>query len=76
MSSGPLTEDKMSLTSKSKATGLKNDVNKKQLVPNIAFGVDAYSVRVDPNVDYAFIVALVAILNEINEEKSDDDVKK
>nr|GFB50930.1 hypothetical protein [Tanacetum cinerariifolium] len=31
---------------------------------------------VDPNVDYAFIVALVAILNEINEEKCDDDVKK
>ncbi|GKD78467.1 hypothetical protein Tco_1341088 [Tanacetum coccineum] len=62
MSSWPPTEDKMSLTSKSKATGLKNAVlfslervNKKQSVPNIAFRVDAYSVRVDPNVDYAFV---------------------
>ncbi|GJZ96999.1 replication factor C subunit 1, partial [Tanacetum coccineum] len=70
MSSWPPTEDKMSLT-------LKSKVHKKQSVLNIAFGVDhAYSVRVDPNVDYGFIVALVAILNEINEEKCDDDVKK
>ncbi|GJV30859.1 LURP1-like domain-containing protein [Tanacetum coccineum] len=58
------------------STNIIAEVNKKQSVPNIAFGVDAYSVRVDPNVDYAFIVALVAILNEINEEKCDDDVKK
>ncbi|GKC27056.1 hypothetical protein Tco_1034350 [Tanacetum coccineum] len=48
MSSWPPTEDKMSLT-------LKSKVHKKQSVPNIAFRVDAYSVRVDPNVDYAFV---------------------
>ncbi|GKC96615.1 LURP1-like domain-containing protein, partial [Tanacetum coccineum] len=59
------------------STNIIAEVHKKQSVLSIAFGVDhAYSVRVDPNVEYAFIVALVAILNEINEEKCDDDVKK
>nr|XP_043638510.1 protein LURP-one-related 15-like [Erigeron canadensis] len=51
------------------------EMSKKLNVQNIAFGVDTYTITVYPNVDYAFIVAIMAILNEICEEKSDDDEK-
>ncbi|KAI3507307.1 hypothetical protein L1887_22249 [Cichorium endivia] len=51
------------------------EINKKKNVQSTMFGVDAYNVTVYPNVDYAFVVALTAILNEINDEKSNDDDK-
>ncbi|KVH88252.1 protein LURP-one-related 15-like [Cynara cardunculus var. scolymus] len=51
------------------------EMNKKQTVESIAFGIDTYTITVYPNVDHAFIVALMAILNEINDDKSDDDEK-
>jgi hypothetical protein len=34
---------------------------------------DRFGVTVYPNVDYAFIVALVVILNEINADRSGED---
>ncbi|MFS8014014.1 putative tubby-like protein [Helianthus anomalus] len=46
-------------------------MHKKHTVQSIALGKDTFSVTVYPNVDYAFIVALVVILHEINEEKTD-----
>ena len=50
-------------------------MNKKQNVQTVAFGIDTYTITVYPNVDYAFVVALMAILNEINDDKCDDDEK-
>nr|XP_043636423.1 protein LURP-one-related 15-like [Erigeron canadensis] len=46
-------------------------MHKKHTVQSIALGKDTFAVTVYPNVDYAFIVALVVILHEINEEKND-----
>lgn len=34
---------------------------------------DNFAVTVYPNVDYAFIVALVVVLDEINEDRRGDD---
>lgn len=34
---------------------------------------DNFAVTVYPNVDYAFVVALVVVLDEINDDDSDDD---
>ncbi|KAI3674785.1 hypothetical protein L2E82_51900 [Cichorium intybus] len=48
-------------------------MHKKHTVQSIALGKDTFSVTVYPNVDYAFIVALVVILHEINEDKNDTD---
>ncbi|XP_076922195.1 protein LURP-one-related 10-like [Bidens hawaiensis] len=49
------------------------ELNKKQNAQFMAFGVDTYAITVYPNVDYAFVVALMAILNEINDDKDCDD---
>ncbi|KAK1437164.1 hypothetical protein QVD17_02950 [Tagetes erecta] len=48
-------------------------MHKKHTVQSIALGKDTFSVTVYPNVDYAFIVALVVILQEINEDKNDEE---
>ncbi|XP_076915782.1 protein LURP-one-related 15-like, partial [Bidens hawaiensis] len=48
-------------------------MHKKHTVQSIALGKDTFAVTVYPNVDYAFIVALVVILHEINEDKNDVD---
>ncbi|MQM10266.1 hypothetical protein Taro_043160 [Colocasia esculenta] len=42
-------------------------------VKNIILGKDTFGVTVYPNVDYAFIVALVVILDEINKDRSGED---
>ncbi|KAL7583323.1 protein LURP-one-related 10 [Lactuca sativa] len=52
-------------------TTIVAQMHKKHTVQSIALGKDTFSVTVYPNVDYAFIVALVVILHEINEEKND-----
>ncbi|KAI3759922.1 hypothetical protein L1987_50309 [Smallanthus sonchifolius] len=49
------------------------EMNKKQTVPFIAFGADTCTITAYPNVDYVFIVALMAILNEINDDKEEDE---
>ncbi|GKE40058.1 protein LURP-one-related 15 [Tanacetum coccineum] len=46
-------------------------MHKKHTLQNNALGKETFDVTVYPNVDYAFIVALVVILHEINEEKND-----
>ncbi|MTV28763.1 hypothetical protein FTX61_25795, partial [Nitriliruptoraceae bacterium ZYF776] len=48
-------------------------MHKKHTVQSIALGKDTFAVTVYPNVDYAFIVALVVILHEINEENNGEE---
>lgn len=46
-------------------------MHKKHSVQSVVLGKDTFSVTVYPHVDHAFIVALVVILDEINEETAD-----
>ncbi|XP_059668107.1 protein LURP-one-related 15-like [Cornus florida] len=48
-------------------------MHKKHSVQSVVLGKDTFAVTVYPNVDYAFIIALVVILEEINEDKKDED---
>jgi hypothetical protein len=43
-------------------------MHKKHTVQSILIGKDNFSVTVYPNIDYAFIVALIVILDDINAE--------
>lgn len=45
-------------------------MHKKHTLNSIVLGKDTFAVTVFPNVDYAFIVALVVILYEINRPSS------
>ncbi|KAK1284096.1 Protein LURP-one-related 15 [Acorus calamus] len=47
-------------------------MRRKYTVSNVLLGRDTFRVTVYPNIDYAFIVALVVILDEIN--RGDDDL--
>ncbi|CAJ1809866.1 unnamed protein product [Sphenostylis stenocarpa] len=47
-------------------------MHKKHTVQSILIGKDNFMVTVYPNVDYAFIVALIVILDEINEDERAD----
>ncbi|KAG8373495.1 hypothetical protein BUALT_Bualt11G0030100 [Buddleja alternifolia] len=46
-------------------------MHKKHTVGSIVLGKDTFGVTVNPQVDCAFIVAIVVILNEINKDKDD-----
>ncbi|KAI3474262.1 hypothetical protein Pfo_029050 [Paulownia fortunei] len=46
-------------------------MQKKHTFGSIVLGRDTFNVTVNPQVDYAFIVALVVILREINEDRED-----
>lgn len=46
-------------------------MHKKHTVTSILMDKDHFSVTVYPNVDYAFIVALIVILDETNEDEKD-----
>ena len=46
-------------------------MHKKHNVQSVVLGKDTFAVTVYPNVDYAFIVALIVILDEINDDKKD-----
>ncbi|KAK4478408.1 hypothetical protein RD792_013877 [Penstemon davidsonii] len=48
-------------------------MKKKHTVQSVLLGKDTFGVTVYPNVDYAFIVALIVILEEINADKSNED---
>jgi hypothetical protein len=48
-------------------------MHKKHSVESVLLGKDTFSVTVYPHVDYAFIVGLVVILYEINEDRKDND---
>ncbi len=43
-------------------------MHKKLTVKSVLIGKDNFSVTIYPNVDYAFIVALVVILDGINND--------
>lgn len=47
-------------------------MHKKHTVQSLLIGKDRFMVTVYPNIDYAFIVALIVILDEINEDDSED----
>ncbi|KAE9618203.1 hypothetical protein Lal_00041816 [Lupinus albus] len=46
-------------------------MHKKHTVQSILIGKDNFMVTVYPNIDYAFIVALIVILDEINQDDDD-----
>ncbi|XP_043725257.1 protein LURP-one-related 10-like [Telopea speciosissima] len=48
-------------------------MHKKHTAQSVLFGKDTFTVTAYPNVDYAFIVSLIVILNEINEDKDGSD---
>ncbi|CAI9779190.1 unnamed protein product [Fraxinus pennsylvanica] len=48
-------------------------MHRKHSAQSILLGKDTFGVTVYPNVDYAFIVALVVILEEVNEDRSGED---
>ncbi|XP_027352864.1 protein LURP-one-related 10-like [Abrus precatorius] len=47
-------------------------MHKKHTVQSIVMGKDHFMVTVYPNIDYAFIVALIVILDELNDDAKDD----
>ncbi|KAK2361273.1 protein LURP-one-related [Trifolium repens] len=47
-------------------------MHKKHTVKSLLMGKDHFIVTVYPNVDYAFIVALIVILDEINDDEKED----
>ncbi|PIA58082.1 hypothetical protein AQUCO_00500189v1 [Aquilegia coerulea] len=55
------------------STNIVAQMHKKHSVQSIVLGKDTFMVTVYPHVDYAFIVALIVILNEINEDRNDTD---
>lgn len=48
-------------------------MHRKHSVSSVVLGKDRFAVTVYPHVDYAFIVALVVLLEEINEDRKDED---
>ncbi|KAI3927113.1 hypothetical protein MKX01_029881 [Papaver californicum] len=48
-------------------------MHKKHTVESIILDKDTYGITIYPNVDYAFIVALCAVLNEINMDRNGED---
>lgn len=48
-------------------------MHKEHTMQSIVFDADSFAVTVYPNVDYAFIIALVVILDEISDDHSGDD---
>ncbi|XP_004514892.1 protein LURP-one-related 15-like isoform X2 [Cicer arietinum] len=52
-----------------KSHNIVAQMHKKEIVESVAFGKDNLTVRVYPNIDYAFMVAVILILDEVNQEK-------
>ncbi|OVA12674.1 LURP1-like domain [Macleaya cordata] len=50
--------------------GDSNTMHKKHTVKSVMLGKDTFTVTVHPNIDYAFIVVLIVILDAINDAKS------
>ncbi|KAJ4841473.1 hypothetical protein Tsubulata_015696 [Turnera subulata] len=50
-----------------------NKMHRKHSVSTFVFDADSFAVTVYPNVDYAFVVALVVLLDEINDDRSGGD---
>ncbi|KZV33113.1 protein LURP-one-related 10-like [Dorcoceras hygrometricum] len=56
-----------------KSSNIVAQMHRRHSAQSILFGKDTFGVTVYPNVDYAFIVALVVMLEEINEDRADKD---
>lgn len=48
-------------------------MKKHHTVGSVLLGKDTFGVTVYPNVDYAFIVALIIVLDEINKDRNGSD---
>ncbi|XP_010256975.1 PREDICTED: protein LURP-one-related 10 [Nelumbo nucifera] len=46
-------------------------MHKKHSIQSMILGKDSFMVTVYPNIDHAFIIALIVILDEINQDKDD-----
>ncbi|KAI3841385.1 hypothetical protein MKX03_000012 [Papaver bracteatum] len=55
------------------ASNTSEDMHKEHTVKSIVLDKDTYSITIYPNVDYAFIVALCAVLNEVNNDRNGED---
>ncbi|KAG2294887.1 hypothetical protein Bca52824_041556 [Brassica carinata] len=55
-----------------KSDAIVAQMHKKHTAQSILIGKSNFSVTVYPNVDYAFIVSLIVILDDINREDSED----
>ncbi|KAK4847421.1 hypothetical protein QYF36_001669 [Acer negundo] len=53
-----------------KKSNARATMHKKHTVQSILIGKDKFMVTVYPNIDYAFIIALIVILDAINKENS------
>lgn len=53
------------------STSIVAQMHKKHTAQSILFGKDHFMVTVYPNIDYAFIVALIVLLDAINSQDSD-----
>ncbi|XP_043724092.1 protein LURP-one-related 15-like [Telopea speciosissima] len=53
------------------SSNLIAQMHKKHTVQSVLFGKDNFTVTAYPNVDHAFIVSLIVILNAINESAND-----
>ncbi|KAH9309841.1 hypothetical protein KI387_037752 [Taxus chinensis] len=49
------------------------EMRRKYTVKNVLLGKDTFAVIVQPGVDYAFVIALIIILDEINKEGTQQD---
>ncbi|KAJ3669426.1 hypothetical protein LUZ60_011376 [Juncus effusus] len=47
-------------------------MSRQYTVKNVILGKDTFGITVYPNVDYAFVVAIIVILDEIHREESED----
>ncbi|KAI3987186.1 hypothetical protein MKX01_031670 [Papaver californicum] len=56
-----------------KSKNIIAQMHKKHNVQIIILDKETYSITIYPNVDYAFIVALCAVLDEINIDRNDED---
>ncbi|KAM7526565.1 hypothetical protein LguiA_016467 [Lonicera macranthoides] len=68
--------DKSCIIYAANSSNIIAQMHTKHTVESIMLGKETFGVTVYPNVDYAFIVALVVILNEINEDKDDKNHQK
>uniref|UniRef100_A0A0D6R3E9 Protein LURP-one-related 15 n=1 Tax=Araucaria cunninghamii TaxID=56994 RepID=A0A0D6R3E9_ARACU len=48
------------------------EMKRKHTVTNVLLGKDTFVVVMQPGIDYAFIVALIVLLDEINDDRKDD----
>ncbi|KAL2509931.1 Protein LURP-one-related 15 [Forsythia ovata] len=61
------------IISSGNSSNIVAQMHRKHSVQSVLLGKDTFGVTVYPNVDHAFITALVVILEEVNEDRSGED---